>query len=195
MSKPAAWLFPIHARVRAALAMTVLLASAINITGQRTGSRVLEDKVPKHLPITIKLKPEKEKQFLDLNNESWVRDLEFELKNTGDKPIYFMQFNLAPDFGKPPSERSLALTIVYGRQDLITFENPLLAEDMPIKPGESVSLRIRAEEIKGWDYFKRAENWPEAWSKPAKVTLYFERMRFGDGTGFDGGDGAPYPKG
>ena len=187
-------LFPNNKRALAwRLVPCALFLSALTCVAQRSAGRELEDKVPRHLPLTIKVRPEKEKEFRDLTNEHWVRDLEFELTNTGQKPIYFVQFDLVPDFGKPPSERTPGLTILYGRPDLITFEDPLQPGDLPIKPGEKVVLKIRAEEMDGWDHFKQVEQWPDAWSKPKKVTLFFERMRFDDGTGFDGFEGTPSP--
>src|SRR5687767_15898161 len=36
--------------------------------------RELEDQLPKHLPIKIKIKSDREKGFKDLKNESWARD-------------------------------------------------------------------------------------------------------------------------
>src|SRR5215510_753529 len=56
--------------------------------------RLLENRVPEHLPIRVKIRREKEKTFRDLNNENWARDLELEVKNIGDKPIYFLDFAL-----------------------------------------------------------------------------------------------------
>ena len=161
---------------------------------QASEERQLDDKIPKHLPFTVKLKTEKEKAFRDLRNEKWVRDFELEVKNTGDKPIYFIQFDLVPDFGKAPTERTLGLTIQYGRNELAYFDTALTPQDVPIKPGEKVFLKIRADEMDGWDHFKEVERWPELWSKPKKVTLYFEELSFGDGTGFEGGDGHPHER-
>lgn len=59
---------------------------------QNIEARELEDTTPKHLPIKIKIREEKEKAFKDLRNEHWLSDLEIEVKNIGDKPIYFLGF-------------------------------------------------------------------------------------------------------
>ena len=56
--------------------------------------RLLENRVPEHLPIRVKIKREKEKLFRDLDNDNWARDLEVEVKNVGDKPIYSLYFQL-----------------------------------------------------------------------------------------------------
>jgi len=157
-------------------------------------SREVEDNIPKHLPVAVHLRAEKERAAKDLRNEKWVRDFELEVKNTGDKPIYLIRFDLVPDLGKPPTERTPGLTLEYGRDDLVDFNAPLTPQDVPIKPGEKVFIKIREEEMDGWDHFKRVENWPEQWSKPKRVQLYFEILNFGDGTGFEGGGGTPHER-
>src|SRR2546423_609332 len=50
--------------------------------------RQLENLIPKHVPLDVKLTKEKEKAFKDLKNENWARDFELEITNTGEKPIY-----------------------------------------------------------------------------------------------------------
>src|SRR5438270_12982326 len=57
---------------------------------QSTEERELKDKTPTHVPIKIKIKAEKEKLFKDVTNENWLRDLEIEVTNTGNKPIYYI---------------------------------------------------------------------------------------------------------
>src|SRR5881396_2315597 len=52
--------------------------------------RQVEDSIPKHVPIKVKLKREKEAKFKDLNNSDWLRDFELEVTNTSNKPIYFL---------------------------------------------------------------------------------------------------------
>ncbi len=59
---------------------------------QSAEEREMEITIPKHLPIKVRMKEEKEKAFKDLKNEKWVRDLELEVTNTGDKPIYLLHF-------------------------------------------------------------------------------------------------------
>lgn len=54
-----------------------------------TATRSFHDLIPKHLPIKIKLKTEKEKDFLDIKNPQWLRNFVLEVRNTGHKPIYF----------------------------------------------------------------------------------------------------------
>jgi hypothetical protein len=66
------------------------------------GEREVVDKIPKHLPIKIKIKKEKEEKVKDLKNEDWLGDLELEVTNTGTKPIYFLEIVLdMPDVIAP----------------------------------------------------------------------------------------------
>src|ERR1043166_8962258 len=59
--------------------------------------RVFENAIPENAPIRINMKKEKEKSFRELKDENWVRDFELEVKNTGDKPIYFIFIDLITD--------------------------------------------------------------------------------------------------
>src|SRR5450432_4703168 len=61
---------------------------------QAEGERVLEDLIPKHVPIKVKIKKEKEQSFKDLKNEKWAREFELELTNTGGKAIYSLSLML-----------------------------------------------------------------------------------------------------
>lgn len=174
------------------IASAALLSSGASAP-QQSQSRRLDDRLPNHLPISVHLKKEKEKAFSELENEKWVRDFEVEVKNTGTKAIYFLRLVLIPEMGKAPSERTPSLTVQYGRDELISFDTALTSDDAPIQPGDKVFLKIRPQELDGWDHFRKVEQWPAQWSKPKKATLMFEMLNFGDGTGFEGGDGEPRP--
>ena len=54
--------------------------------------REVVDRIPKHLPIKVKVKkPEKLK---DAKNDDWLDDMELEVTNTGTKPIYCLSISL-----------------------------------------------------------------------------------------------------
>lgn len=59
--------------------------------------RQVVDLIPKHVPIKIKIKKEKEAGFKDLSNEKWAREFELEVTNTGTKPIYYLYFHVMTD--------------------------------------------------------------------------------------------------
>jgi hypothetical protein len=143
--------------------------------------RELEDKIPKHLPIKVKVK--------NLNNEKWARDLEIEITNTSSKPIYYLR--LAVSLPDVLTENNLRLTfpLSYGRDDLIDYAAPLQPEDAAIKPGESYTFKIPERLQQGWEDFVKRRGVPK--HEPKKVRLVFKSLNFGDGTGFGTTDGLP----
>ena len=152
--------------------------------------RLLENRVPEHLPIRVKIKREKEKLFRDLDNDNWARDLEVEVKNVGDKPIYSLYFQLhVPEAKIANGYQSFG--IAYGRAALSKWEERPTPEDVPIKPGETIILKIEDTQLRGWDGARDAGLVP---GRIHGVRLWFQDLSFGDGTGFDGATAAPWPR-
>jgi hypothetical protein len=149
--------------------------------------RLFENRVPEHLPIKVKIKHEKEKFFRDLDNENWARDLELEIKNTGDKPIYFLFFYLIVPDAKI-GNLSQGFSITYGRPALADLHQRPNDEDIPISPGETKSLRIEEAGLRGWDEARAAGKVPH---RIRGVRLIFQHLSFGDGTGYETGSGTP----
>lgn len=91
--KPAAHLTKMLLALLLFSAVSALLVTGILTPGsaQSKEEREVETKIPKHVPIKIKLKTEKERAFKDLKNANWQRDFELEVTNTSDKPIYFLE--------------------------------------------------------------------------------------------------------
>jgi hypothetical protein len=138
----------------------------------------------------VKIKREKEKKFRDLENDNWPGDLELEVKNIGDKPIYFLWFVIEIPEAKVNGSHQV-FSIVYGRFELADLNNRPNADDLPIRPGETKVLAIEEMSIRGWPE-QIARGFVTA--RIHGVRLQFQNMSFGDGTGFFGGTGAPRPK-
>jgi hypothetical protein len=181
------------------IALALLFKGACNpATAQASQSpaipreeRQLEDLTPKHIPIKAKIKAEKEKSFKDLNNEHWFRDLEIEVKNTGDKPIYFLVLVVNMPDTRGPDGNLIAYDLHYGRTALISITEPLKTEDAPIKPGETYVFTVPPGYASGWEGVAHDANIPP----PKRVQLVFQFINFGDGTGFSGtGNPLPHPK-
>ena len=149
----------------------------------RQEERGLEDLIPKHVPIRVKIRKEKEKEFKDLKNENWARDFELEVTNTGNKPIYEFYLLLVTDVKAAAGFRIVA-PVYYGRKELGTISTLATPDDIPLKPGESVILKIHPGQLEAWDYIRRTENRPH----PKKIQVKLEGLSFGDGTGY-GGEG------
>jgi hypothetical protein len=77
----------------------------------------------------------------------------------------------------------------YGRLDFVKAETRPLPEDVPIKPGETYTFKIAEPQQRGWYELQAAG----AVTNPRKLQLIFAGLSFGDGTGFGGTGGLPYP--
>jgi hypothetical protein len=135
-------------------------------------ARELDDKIPKHLPIKVKVK--------NLDKQNWVREVEVGVKNTGDKPIYFLSFSLRMPEVTDENGVVVAFGLKYGRDGLDDFEGRPTPEDVPIYPGEIYIMKLPEREITGWEGARKHYKWPE----PKKFHIKFRRLHYGDGTGF-----------
>lgn len=151
--------------------------------------RELEDTTPKHVPIKIKIKAEKEKSFKDLTNDKWLRELELEVKNTGTKPIYFLAFVMTLPDVKGPTGNIMGHDFHFGRTDLISITEPIRSSDVPINPGESQVFKMPERYVGGWTGILDDYKIPP----PKRVQIVFQFINFGDGTGYWGGTAAPLP--
>lgn len=151
--------------------------------------RQLEDTIPKHIPIKIKIKKEKEAAFKDLKNERWARDFELEVTNTGAKPIYGLELYVITDV-KAAAGFRIIFPLFYGRDELGDLRTKADPTDIPIKPGESVSLTIHPGQLDAWDIARHRENRPF----PKHLKVDFQFLSFGDGTGYWGTDGTALPR-
>lgn len=188
---------PAALRKRLLIFFIIFLACVLLLKGlsgpsvaQSNEERELEDKIPKHLPIKVKVKKEKEKSFKDLKNDKWMRDLEVEVTNIGDKPIYFLYFVVTLDGITAPNGTNVSFPLMYGRSELGSIENKAEADDIPIKPGETHVFKAYESNVRGWDSFRKNHNKPQ----PNKLIFKFQVLSFGDGTGFESTGGIPFPE-
>lgn len=153
--------------------------------------RQVDNDLPKHVPIKVKLKTAKEAKFKDLNNSEWLRYFELEVTNTSEKPIYFVEFWLMLPDVKTENDNPLAFSLRYGRGDFIQYGTRVLDSDVPIQPGQTHTFTIPEGKQQGWREFKARRNA----SDPTKVRIKFVQLSFGDGTGFtSGGEAYPFKK-
>jgi hypothetical protein len=157
---------------------------------QSTDERYLEDTIPKHLPIRVRIKEEKEKAFKDLKNERWSRDMEIEVTNTGDRPIYYLNLSIQMTDTRGDSDHPLAFPLDFGRAALMDKKERAKPDDQAIAPGETISLFVAEKWLDGWDAFKISHKKPD----PRKLRLVFHLLGFGDGTGFRTTGGIAFPR-
>lgn len=166
--------------------MTGMFALSV---AQSPEERNLEDKIPKHLPIKVKIKKEKEKAFKDLKNEKWVRSLELEVTNVGDKPIYLLRFLVVLPEIIDETGYNVGLILHYGRIQLGAFDFKAEPDEVPINPGETHLFKVGEGQVLGWEsYARKHDN-----LQPKKLVLKFQMLSFGDGTGFQDNTGSAFP--
>ena len=153
------------------------------------GERQLENLMPKHIPLGVKIKKEKEKEFKALSNEKWARDFELEVTNTGDKPIYEFYLLLTLDIKELSGQNVLAM-VYYGRTELGDLRVRATPDDIPVNPGESVVLKIHPGLLDAWDILDHRENRPH----PKKIKIELQHLNFGDRTGYMGNNGILLPR-
>jgi hypothetical protein len=181
--------------VKAAKLLSLLLVIGVSVTflikgasrAQEVGERELVDTTPKHVPIKIKVKTEKERAFKDLQNVHWLRDLEIEVTNIGDKPIYFLLIVLEMGDIKAADGTQVGYPLHYGQ--LTSFKERPKPEDVPIWPGETFIFKLPESYVSGFERGSREANKPT----PTKVRVLFQRVNFGDGTGYQNSSGSPFP--
>lgn len=128
--------------------------------------------VKPHLPIKIKAK--------NLNNEKWAHDLEIEVTNKSDRPIYYLSFLLVIQGIKSDDGKEYAFWLHYGRPRLNDFSTPLDSTDVPLLPNDTCVLKIPESEATGWEITRTKKKY----AQPIKVGLVFQSLNFGDGTGY-----------
>lgn len=141
--------------------------------------RMLEDKVPTHVPVKVRVK--------NLQNKNWARDLEVEVKNTGGKPIYFAEFVLLLPETESGGAMPMGFRFAYGREEMVDVAVRALPADLPLRPGETHTFKIEEKFVKGWEQHRARHNVPE----PRRFLLKVTSVNFGDGTGLSGAGGAP----
>ena len=148
--------------------------------------RKFESTIPEHVPLKVKIK--NEQSFKDMKNKNWARELEIEIKNTGNKPIYFMYMVIfLPDMivnGNPSG-----FQVTFGRKDLFRVTTPVQPDDVPILPGESITLKIPGSQVSSYEKLRDEEKRPD----PKKVEFDLQLINFGDGSGLRGTDGHLFP--
>jgi hypothetical protein len=141
--------------------------------------KILKKIIPKHVPLKIDVR--------NLDSKRWVHDLEIEVTNTSDRPIYFLDFYVTLPEVKGSSGHTVGFWIKYGRGELLSFSTPVEKDDVPLLPGEKYVFKIPVGSAKGWDRMREKDGVPE----PRKILIEFQGINFGDGTGYRDTGGTP----
>jgi hypothetical protein len=150
---------------------------------------VVENLVPKHVPIKIKIKEDKERALKDMNNDKWTSDFELEVTNTSDKPIYLLELWVEMPEVISENGRRMGFTLRFGRAGFVDFDARATPDDKTIQPKQTQIFKIEDRFQRGWAAYKAREHKGD----PKRIEITFTQLSFGDGSGFNGSDAKPYP--
>jgi hypothetical protein len=172
---------------------SVLLSSrfaVVHSAAPQMTKRSFENKIPSHVPLKVKIKKEKEEKALDANNKDWFRDIEIEVTNTSDKPIYFISLNMEmPDLSTQNSGAIRIFPLRYGRTDFYEPDTKPLPDDVPIQPKATYTFVVDEKNRTGYQEWRAKDNRTD----PLKLEISINFLSFGDGTGFTSMSAVPFP--
>ena len=164
---------------------------------QSTVERKVNTRAFKNMPLAIKEVRNLQKK------EDWFRDLEIEVKNVSDKPIYFISLIIEfPDIPAPPpttredgttpSRSTTGFGLTYGSKRLMDVSQNAIPDDVSLKPGETYVFKIPDSRVKGLEHMKKEKNLSSEATNT--INLEFDIISFGDGTGYIAGQKRLYAK-
>lgn len=164
----------------ALLVAAIFTARAVYVHGlaqssdSSTQERKLIKKAFKDMPLVVS-------EVKNLQSETWHKNLEIEVKNVSDKPIYFiLAYLIFPDERVPHGESAISLT--YGAPENIEIERLSDPQDQHLDPGEAHKFTIPESLKKGLGV--KNKKFP---AEMKNLVIRFAIISFGDGTGFEVG--------
>ena len=176
----------------AAIGCIVLFATLglVQRASTQATKRSFENKIPAHVPLKIKIKKEKEEKALDINNKNWFRDIEIEVTNTSDKPIYFLSLNVEmPDVPPDRPGEIKVFPLSYGRGEFFDQNTKPIPEDIAIEPKATHIFVFDEVQRHGYEAFRTRKNTQD----PVKLEVSINHLSYGDGTGFTTLGALPFP--
>lgn len=141
---------------------------------QESTMRTMDIRAKNNHPLAIK-------EIRNLQSADLLKDLEIEIKNISDKPIYYACIHLRfPDIELAPG-RNYGFSLHYGDNRLAQLEERAGPQDSPINPGETYVFKVHEKIWKGFEAFKSRNRLPP--SATSKIELVLLEVSFGNGTG------------
>ncbi|HEX8397425.1 MAG TPA: hypothetical protein VF644_08365 [Pyrinomonadaceae bacterium] len=138
--------------------------------------------VPEKLPLKI--------EFINLDKEDFLNELEIKVTNTSDKAIYSLRFEFEIVSERRSLDGRISFPLDFGRQELSSaYDDKPNNEDVPIIPNESYTFKLHKSTVKGLKKNLELTGLPF----PKVFELVFIDLTFEDGTGFIL-KGEPYKK-
>ncbi|HKX30423.1 MAG TPA: hypothetical protein VJ302_22215 [Blastocatellia bacterium] len=131
------------------------------------------------------------KGIRNLQSPNFPADFEVEVKNISQRPIYMIYIVAILPVSSARFGQPFGFSLSLGER-MLGVDGHAKPEDVPLNPGETACLKV--EDASGSGLRKYLENnlGPAGTEEMLrKVSLYFQIISFGDGTGYQVGD--PYP--
>ena len=150
-------------------------------------NRKIENKVPTHVPLNIKIKKDKEEKIK--SNKQWYRDFEMEITNTSERPIYYFSLFIQMPGVTDENDATMIFNVFFGRGELVDANTRPLPDDKPLLPKETYTFAIPLKNQSAWEAWQKRHN---KYDVP-KLEIVFNHLSFGDGTGFTSTGAVPFP--
>lgn len=131
------------------------------------------------------------KRINNLQSANFPEDLEVEIENVSDRPIYYIDLNIElRDSGPCAEGNRQGFDMRYGDGRLHEIRETARDEDVPIQPNKSVTLKPDGKRGM-WlrELFSRTENGGVICGR--RNWLFVQIVNFGDGTGYAQGSASP----
>jgi hypothetical protein len=129
------------------------------------------------------------KQIRNAQSPQFLRDLEIEIQNVSNKPVYFACMHIRFPLIEVEPRKHYGFSLHYGDLKFEQVDERASLQDQPIPVGGTVTLKVPSAISDGFDEYKTEKSLPPAATN--KVEIWLMEVSFGDGTGYEDG---PYPR-
>ena len=173
--------------IAAVCALLFSTLAPLQSTTAQQRRRVFESKFPKQIPVKVRIKKDKEAAALDLTNKNWFRDIEIEVTNTSNKPIYYLRLDIITDVSNE-NLLTMVFPLRWGRPELADVNAKPGPDDIHIKPKATQVLTFPTHIVSILDDNDKHEwePWRDKYNKndPMKLEVSVATLSFGNGDGF-----------
>jgi hypothetical protein len=153
------------------VSVIIFTKGGILLSTTQNEERKLKTKEFQGMPVRVR-------KIKNVQSETWHKDLEIEIENVSNKPIYFIYAVLAfPD--DPAPDGISGVPMQFGKPENLDIARLADTADEHLDPGKTVTLIIANAYSKG--LLEKQKKLPGNFKK---LEFWFDTISFGDGTGF-----------
>ena len=154
------------------MAAVGLITSTRHLNASQPEDRKLKEKKFADMPVRVR-------EVRNLQSDTWPNDLEIEVENVSNRPIYFL--NVVLEFPDDPAPNGTSgIVLKHGQLENMDISRVAKAEDEHLDPGKTIWFTVSEVYRKG--LLAKTKESPENFGR---MELSFSIISFGDGTGFE----------